>query len=84
MLSELGQFTRSSEKLKAYHKALMAYKEQDWHTNPRAKHSHRNAVRQAKRAVQRSAGAVEELVSVSIFRHLPHDFMINALLIHRI
>ena len=67
MISELGQF-RSSEKLKAYNNALMAYKEQDWHANPRAKHRHRHLVRQAKRAVQRSAGAVEELISVSIFQ----------------
>ena len=76
MVSELDQF-RSSEKLKAYNNALMAYKEQDWHTNPWAKHRHRNSVRQAKRAVQRLANAVEELISVSIFRHLPHNFIIK-------
>jgi len=53
----------------------MDYKKQRWQANPGAKHSYRNVVRQAKRAVQRSAGAEEELVSVSIIRCLPHDFI---------
>jgi len=43
----------------------MDYKKLDWHTNPGYEHDLRNAVRQAKRAVQRAAGAEEELVSVS-------------------
>jgi len=58
----LGEF-RCSEALKAYNKALMDYKKLDWHTNPGYEHDLRNAVRQAKRAVQRAAGAEEELVS---------------------
>jgi len=55
----------------------MDYKGMEWHINPGAKASHRNTVRKAKRAVQRSAGAEEELVSVSIVRHLPHNFEIK-------